>query len=231
MSLGNFVEKTLTALGEKNKATYAVVAIAIVKGICRPLFTMMDKNEDPETKKYTAIREGLTEAIAIPVYLASGNLMEKFANKLAVPKNFMEKQLHKRHLAGDTAPEVLKAFDTAKELAEDNLPKMKGALNFLGVCTAALLIIPALCSVAIKPIMNGIKKISEKKALEDKLEEHEEMIEDMLEDLAEGKKIDINTAQPIVLTTLANFPINNDSYKRLHSFSNVHSAGMKVGAV
>ena len=77
---------------DKNKATYAVVAIATVKGICRPLFTMMDKDEDPETKKYAAIREGLTEAVAIPVYLASGKLMEKFADKLAVPKNFMDKK-------------------------------------------------------------------------------------------------------------------------------------------
>ena len=207
MSIGNFIEKTLTKLGDKNKATYAVVAIATVKGICRPLFTMMDKHEDPETKKYAAIREGLTEAIAIPVYIASGNLMEKFANKLAVPENFMDKELFKRHKAGDVSAEVKNAFETATELAEDNLPKMKGALNFVGVCAAALLIIPALCSVAIKPIMGAIKKHGQKEKLEDIKEAHEEM----LEDLAEGKKLDVDTAQPITLNPVQNnYVYNND---------------------
>lgn len=56
-------------LGENCKPTYPVMAIAAVKGICRPAFTMMDKKEEPKTKKYTAIREGLTEIIAIPVLL------------------------------------------------------------------------------------------------------------------------------------------------------------------
>ena len=228
MSIGNFIEKTLTKLGDKNKATYAVVAIATVKGICRPLFTMMDKHEDPETKKYAAIREGLTEAIAIPVYIASGNLMEKFANKLAVPENFMDKELFKRHKAGDVSAEVKNAFETATELAEDNLPKMKGALNFVGVCAAALLIIPALCSVAIKPIMGAIKKHGQKEKLEDIKEAHEEM----LEDLAEGKKLDVDTAQPITLNPVQNnYVYNNDKYRNLSSFSTMYKLGMKVGGV
>lgn len=55
-------------LGENNKPVYVAMLIAAVKGICRPTFTMMDKTEKPETKKYTAIREGLTELIAIPTY-------------------------------------------------------------------------------------------------------------------------------------------------------------------
>ena len=228
MSIGNLVEKTLTKLGDKNKATYAVVAIAMVKGICRPIFTMMDKHEDPETKKYAAIREGLTEAIAIPVYIASGNLMEKFANKLAVPKNFMDKNLFKRHSAGDTSAEVKNAFQAATELAENNLPKMKGSLNFLGVCTAALLVIPALCSVAIKPLMGVIQKRGEKEKLEDLQEAHEEM----LEDLAEGKKLDIDTAQPVVLVPVQPFQYYNDGkYKNLNTFANMYNSGMKVGGV
>lgn len=228
MSVGNFIEKTLVKLGETNKATYAVVAIATVKGICRPLFTMMDKDEDPETKKYAAIREGLTEAIAIPVYIASGNLMEKFANKLAVPKNFMDKQLYKKHLAGDQTPEVKKALQAATELAENNLPKMKGSMNFLGVCAAALLVIPALCSVAIKPLMGVIKKNDQKEKLEELQEAHEEM----LEDLTEGKKLDINTAQPVVLLPVQPFQYNNDTkYKNLSNFATMYNPGMKVGGV
>lgn len=38
---------------------------------------MMDKTESPDTKKYTALREGLTEAIAIPAYFVCGELSAK----------------------------------------------------------------------------------------------------------------------------------------------------------
>ena len=76
------IKKALVELGKNNKPTYAVMAIAVVKGIARPLFTMSDKHADPETKKYTAIREGLTEVVAIPTYFACGELAGKVANKL-----------------------------------------------------------------------------------------------------------------------------------------------------
>lgn len=126
MAINDLIKKACKALGENNKPTYVVMAIATVKGICRPMFTMMDKTENPETKKYTALREGLTEVIAIPAYWACGELASKFA------KSIKDQPLAKR--------------------AEKNL-------MFIGVCTAALFVIPALCSVAIKPIMDkmGLK--------------------------------------------------------------------------
>lgn len=79
MSLGSGIKSALKALGKNNNPAYVVVAIATVKGICRPMFTMMDKNESPETKKYAALREGLTEVIAIPTYLTCGALAGKGA--------------------------------------------------------------------------------------------------------------------------------------------------------
>lgn len=124
MSVNELIKRTCKKLGENNKPTYVVMAIATVKGIFRPLFTMMDKKENPETKKYTAVREGLTEAIAIPAYWGCGELAAKAASKL-----FKDKAIAKR--------------------AETNL-------MFMGVCGAALFVIPALCSVAIKPFMNAI---------------------------------------------------------------------------
>ncbi len=132
MAINDLIKRTCKALGENNKPTYVVMAIATVKGICRPMFTMMDKTENPETKKYTALREGLTEVIAIPAYWACGEIASKFA------KSIKEQPLAKR--------------------AEKNL-------MFLGVCTAALFVIPALCSVAIKPIMDkmGLKAPKDKK--------------------------------------------------------------------
>ena len=92
------VRNAAHALGINNKPTYVVMAIAAVKGICRPAFTMMDKKEDPKTKKYTAIREGLTEIIAIPVYWALGELSAKVAtkkseNKLDITSNSPKVQI------------------------------------------------------------------------------------------------------------------------------------------
>ena len=76
------LKKTLVELGADNSPTYPAIAIAAAKGIFRPLFTMMDKKEDPKTKKYTALREGLTELIAIPTYWACGVLANKVANSI-----------------------------------------------------------------------------------------------------------------------------------------------------
>lgn len=68
--------------GNENSATIVACAIAIFKGIFRPTFTMMDKKQDPEAKRYAAIREGLTELAALPIYAAVpitiGTLINKF---------------------------------------------------------------------------------------------------------------------------------------------------------
>lgn len=78
-NLGN----TFRYFGEsENSATIAACAIAVFKGIFRPVFTLMDKKSDPETKKYTALREGLTEVAALPIYAVTPwiikALIEKF---------------------------------------------------------------------------------------------------------------------------------------------------------
>lgn len=123
MTFTGLIKNTCKKLGENNKPTYVVMSIAAVKGVCRPLFTMMDKKENPETKKYTALREGLTEVIAIPAYWACGEMAGSLAKKF-----YKDPAITKR--------------------AQTNL-------MFLGVCTAALFVIPGLCSAVIKPIMNA----------------------------------------------------------------------------
>lgn len=207
MSVSNVFEKICTKLGTNNKPTYVVMAIATVKGICRPMFTMMDKTENPETKKYTAIREGLTEIIAIPIYWACGEFAGKFAHVLAKPKNFMDKKLYRQHEKGLVTPEVAKAFDNAKELAENNLPKMNKNLMFIGVCTAALFVIPALCSAAIRPLMNTIQK------------KHK----------ADDRHLDI-MAEPVV-PFYNSYVRQNDNFKYLNTFNKTPVSGMKVGGV
>lgn len=207
MTFSKKLENICTALGKNNKPTYVVMAIATVKGICRPLFTMMDKKENPETKKYTAIREGLTEVIAIPVYFACGELAGKFANKLGKPKNFMDSNLYNRYMSGDKSEEVLNAFKKATEMAEDKKPRMNKNLMFLGVCTAALFVIPALCSVAIKPLMNSIQQKGKK--------EKKDIVEPVL------------NKQP--LNVRKNYMYNNN-YQGLNSISHLYNQP-KVGVL
>jgi len=171
-------------LGKNNKPTYAVMAIATVKGIARPTFTMMDKHEDPETKKYTALREGLTEVVAIPAYWACGELASKIAGKMSLSEE-------------------------KKALAKHNF-------MFLGVCTAALFVIPALASVAIKPFMSKIQGDKNKPAdAEHKLDIKETEVSESVKPVLSNQSVNYQqTFQPISMT----------------NYAPAKMAGMKVGA-
>lgn len=128
MGIKNGIKSLCEALGKKNKATYVMVSIALVKGIFRPIFTMSDKKEPIESRKYTAMREGLTEAFAIPIYLAVDWLVGK-ATKKIVPEN---------------APKIMGI--NARRLAETNL-------NLIGICIAAGIIVPAVCLFATSKLL------------------------------------------------------------------------------
>lgn len=157
MAVTNTIKNICRALGENNKPTYVVMAIAAVKGICRPAFTMMDKKETPETKKYTALREGLTEAIAMPVYWACGEIAAKFGE--TVTSKWLDKKFEKELKKGHTYTDKVK-----NEMRTELIKKGKSGLMFIGVCTAALFVIPGVCSLVIKPIMNltGLKAPQDK---------------------------------------------------------------------
>ncbi len=180
MSLADILKRTCKKLGENNKPTYVVMAIATVKGICRPTFTMMDKTENPETKKYTALREGLTEVIAIPAYWACGEL------------------------AGGLAKKVF-----AKDKALAN--RAATNLMFMGVCVAALFVIPGLCSVAIKPIMDkmGLKA-------PDKKDQPKKMIQEVP-----------NTYSPVSLNPL----LYKNKFPQMQAFTSRPQTGLRVGGL
>ena len=125
------LENALKALGEsKNGAIIITCAIAGFKGVFRPIFTMMDKKSDPETKKYAAIREGLTEVVAIPIYAATPFIIEKT---------------------------IINNMKSLKQKTPEQLNLIKGNMKFLSVCAATLLI-PAICNVVQPPIMAAYKK-------------------------------------------------------------------------
>ena len=187
MGLANKFRNICIKLGENNKPTYAVMAIATVKGIARPTFTMMDKHEDPETKKYTALREGLTEVVAIPAYWGCRELAAKIAKQM---KGSPEKQA----LAGHN-------------------------FMFLGVCAAALFVIPALASLAIKPFMGMIQGDKNKKK-EAPQEEHKL---DIKENEIDNSVKTVSIQQPHEFTQTFH-PISMSNY------APAKMTGMKVGA-
>lgn len=184
MAITDIIKKTCKSLGENNKPTYVVMAIATVKGICRPMFTMMDKTENPETKKYTALREGLTEAIAIPAYWACGEIAGKLAKK---------------------------AFNSDPALAN----RAEKNLMFMGVCAAALFVIPALCSVAIKPIMDklGLKSTKEKTTNNQK------------------QPIVIESTQLANPTAIPQPAVKLNTYPQMSTFANRPQVGLRVGGL
>ena len=128
----NKLKDLCISLGKHNDALYAVLAIAMFKGVMRPTFTMMDKESDPKSKKYAAFREGLTEAIAFGSYIAT----HKMILPLAVP------------LAKKTGASP---------------KKVKNGLSLLSVCLTAGIVIPLVCNLTLKPIMDGVSKLFNKK--------------------------------------------------------------------
>lgn len=184
MSLSSGFKKICESIGRDNNPAYAVVAIATAKGIFRPIFTMMDKKESPETKKYTAIREGLTEVIAIPTYLACGALAGKGAA-------------------------LIKDAEMAK--------KAKHNLRFIGVCVAALIVIPGLCSLVVKPFTDRIFHKKGKNSEPAKLD-----ITSQTQDINVHNVQITQTGNPDIK------PFTNQTYKNyeLSAFAN---NGMRVG--
>lgn len=112
-------------IGKNIKPYWPTVAVASAELVFRPLFTMMDKKSPEETKKYTALREAITELIAAPTYLVVPILAAKGSKLL---KN--------------ADPKTVK-------MAKHNL-------QLIGTWTAALVVIPGLCSAVVKPFTDRI---------------------------------------------------------------------------
>lgn len=215
----NTIKNICKKLGENNKPTYVVMSIAAVKGICRPTFTMMDKKEKPETKKYTALREGLTEVIAIPVYWGCGEMAAKFG-KYVVSKG-MDKKLAALEAKGEKyTPEVKESMKKAA------IKKGQTGLMFIGVCTAALFVIPAVCSLVIKPIMNaiGLKAPDDNK----KAQSNNKKL-----DITEGQNIEqpVKQVQTVQAPQALPQPIKPIEKPQMQTLFNGSASGMKVGGL
>lgn len=129
-TVGKFVADIAYKLGKNNNPLNAVLAIALFKGINRPLFTMMDKKSDPEAKKYAAYREGITEIVAASTYAGTNKLCVKPLTNI----------MHKA------------AKGSSKH-------KIERVLEFICVCVSAVFLIPAVCNIVLNPIMKGVDKL------------------------------------------------------------------------
>lgn len=211
MSIVKSLEKICLKMGEGNNAALVSASIAAAKGIFRPIFTMSDKKENMETKKYTAIREFLTEFIAIPVYLISGKIANAISNSIDNSARFVEEA--KRTLNYEGKELTKEVLDKANQLRMDRMPKVRTNMAFFGVGLSALIIIPALCSAVIKPLMGVIQKPSDppKAGLE---------------------PTSVPLTQTHTVQKARNF-IYNDKYTQLSTFATQYSqpSGMKIGGV
>lgn len=151
MTITSFIKNICYKLGNNNKSIYPVVAVATANGIFRPTFTMLKKGEDPDSKKYAALREGITEVIAVPTYWACGELAAKCGKHIVSKAKDIE--FAKMEAKGKCLSE-----GTKLEIKSAAIKKGQAGLMLIGVCMAAGGIIPALCSVFVTPIMNKIKK-------------------------------------------------------------------------
>jgi hypothetical protein len=197
MTITNIIKNACAKLGNNNKSIYPMIAIATANGICRPTFTMMKKGENPESKKYAALREMLTEVIAVPTYWVCGELMAKCGKYITSVAT--DKKIAKMEQEGQVLSDTVK--QTMKNSA---VKKGQAGLMLIGVCVAAGLVIPALCSVAVKPVMN---KISPKKDNKGGL--------DIKENAITPPTVLVQPQQQIVRPT----------------FKNLTQSGMKVGGV
>lgn len=133
------ITNSIKYIGKNIKPYWPTVAVASAELIFRPLFTMMDRKSPEETKKYTALREAVTELIAAPTYLIVPILAAKGSNLL---KN--------------ADPKTVK-------MAKHNL-------QILGTWTAALVVIPGLCSAVVKPFTDKIYNKNKKDEPNNKLD-------------------------------------------------------------
>ncbi len=151
MTVKQFIKNICKSLGNNNKSIYPVVAIATANGIFRPAFTMLKKGENPESKKYAALRECLTEIIAVPTYWFSGVLLGKCGKKIV--DKAMDIKFANMEKNGKLLSENVKLH-----MKNSAIKKGQSGLMLIGVCFAAGVIIPGLCSACVTPIMNKIKK-------------------------------------------------------------------------
>lgn len=122
--IGNVYQK----LGADSDPLMTIVVLCLFNMSVRPLITLSDKNQPKERRYYAALRESITEIIALPTCVFfSRYLGGKLANHFSVTKT----------------PEAIQS--------------VKNVFSLAGL-VAANFVIPILSTIALDPIMKDVKK-------------------------------------------------------------------------
>jgi len=150
-------------------AVGAVYATTVLKAAVRPAFIMADKKNDAETKKYTATKEFLYQAICLGIAAA----FLPFFNRGGF-------QIAKKHLQGQTELAKITKFKEFKEFKKDykNIEalsktakeayvKVNGGIelgSFIGSIIGLTIVAPQISHKILHPMMKamGIEKKEDK---------------------------------------------------------------------
>lgn len=188
----NGLKGLCVSLGKHNDALYAVLAIAVFKGIFRPTFTMMDKKEKPEVKRYAAFREGLTEGVAFVSYMVTSKVLKKIAKPIC---------------------------DAVRR--PEAIGQVEHSISFLAVCLSAGVVIPAVCNLTLKPMMDLYKNFQKKRNCG--LEKPEQLEEPKLD----IKEKDVQT--PVKTLSAYNSNVSGSLLTLMQNNMAARNSGMKVG--
>ena len=139
-----------------------VLSEGSLKAVGRPVFTLMDKNAEPEARKYSATKEFLFQSLSMIFYLTLIGLVLKPALYKGLRKMFKDTQ-------PGFAPENLKKFNKVFKEAQgtEEFKKYiipKGAQEAVNILTSGV-IITILAPQVVKKIMHPImEKLDEHKA-------------------------------------------------------------------
>lgn len=143
-------------------AAGAIVTTTALKAVVRPMFIMADKKSDTETKKYTAAKELLYQALClgiafsfIPIFNRGGfNLAKKYlkndelVNKIKNYKDF--KEFKKDH----------KNKESLSPIAKEEFGKVNGGVelcgSFVGSILGLTVAVPIISGLILHPILKAI---------------------------------------------------------------------------
>lgn len=126
--VSNKAGKLFQKLGADADPLVTIVVLCLFNMTVRPLITLSDKNQPKDRKLYAALREGITELIALPTCIFFSRFLGgKLANKFTLNKT----------------PETIQA--------------VKNVFS-LGGLVVANFVIPILSTLALDPIMKDVKK-------------------------------------------------------------------------
>ncbi|HNW26530.1 MAG TPA: hypothetical protein PKI94_07065 [Candidatus Gastranaerophilaceae bacterium] len=158
-------------------SVFQVLSEGSLKTVARPLFTLVDKNGTPESRKYSAVKEFVFQTLSLLFYFVLvRSLVEQKGYKLIkkVLENKPDFKILKNHATRDSFMEARSlALKSGIESEEAKFIHPKGAieaLNILGSGIILTILAPKVVMQMVHPTMKQVDKLfnKEKAAKEQK---------------------------------------------------------------